>query len=154
MARLRGPASTTCRSANAPTRASGSARDVDSRTIVAVVPFGARGTPRTGAWARQIARRLVERSPADAELQLRPVFLVAMAEETSGEGHLIFGSTPTPELAAQYGASLGAARVVAGTYREDEDERTLDLFAVDVATGATRGEQRFVVPPGELHLLE
>ena len=50
------------------------------RPIIAVVPFGARGTTsRAGAWARQIARRLVERRPPDDALELRPVFMVAMA---------------------------------------------------------------------------
>jgi len=42
------------------------------------------------------------RAVAD-EFGPKPVFLVAMPEETTGEGHLIFGSTPPVDLAAQYG---------------------------------------------------
>ena len=48
---------------------------------VAVVPFGARSSdPRAGAWGRQIARRLVDRFSGHAELELKPVFLVALPE--------------------------------------------------------------------------
>ena len=134
---------------------------MSARPIIAVVPFGARGTPgapgagsRPGAWARQIARRLVERARDDETLELRPVFLVAMAEETSGEGQLIFGSTPAPELAAQYGASLGASHVLTGTYAEDDQGRRLDAALVDVATGVATARRTFPVPPGSLQRLE
>src|SRR5947199_3047350 len=117
MAYSRRLASTPSRWGSAASGASAFASPVSAGPVIAVVPFGARGnTARAGAWARQLARRLVERNPADETHELRPVFLVAMAEETQGEGHLIFGSTPTPDLAAQYGASLGATHVLVGTY--------------------------------------
>ena len=123
------------------------------RPIIAVVPFGARGaTPRAGAWARQIARRVVERARGDDTLELRPVFLVAMAEEAAGEGHLIFGSTPGPDLAAQYGASLGATHVVTGVY--DDGARRLDANLVDVAAKRKLEDHSFTAAKGELHLLE
>jgi len=122
-------------------------------TVVAVVPFGARAaSPRAGAWARQIARRLVERS--SDTLELRPVFLVAMPEETTGEGHLIFGSTPPPDLAAQYGASLGASHVLVGTYRESSDARSLEARLVAVADETVAAERTFAVARGELQHLE
>ena len=66
-----------------------------ARPIVAVIPFGARGTtPRAGAWARQLAARLVERFARDETVDVRPVFLVAMPEATSEAGYLVFGSSP------------------------------------------------------------
>src|SRR2546429_2010145 len=148
-------ASTSCGWGSGTTRASGSASTVSPRPIIAVVPFGARGTTsRAGAWARQIARRLVERRPPDDALELRPVFMVAMAEETRGQGYLIFGSTPTPDLAAQYGASLGATYVLAGTYTEDDAGRQIQLRLVEVATRHVVGEHVQSVAIGALHLLE
>ena len=42
-----------------------------ARPIVAIIPFGARGTtPRAGAWARQLAARLVERFAQDATVDV------------------------------------------------------------------------------------
>lgn len=122
-------------------------------TVVAMIPFGARGgSARAGAWARQIARRLVERS-GDA-LELRPVFLVAMNEQTSGEGHLIFGSTPTPDLAAQYGASLGAAYALTGTYSESDQRREISLQLIDVATRQLKASHQQTIAAEALPLLE
>ena len=82
------------------------------------------------------------------------MFLVAMPEETTGEGHLIFGSTPPPDLAAQYGASLGASHVLIGTYRDDDAGRRLDAQLVDVASRGVVGAQTFPVAPNALHQLE
>ncbi len=106
--------------------------------VVAVVPFGARGSDRRyGAWARQIARRLVERfadaGPA-AGIELRPVFMVAVSEEGRGPGYMVFGSTPDAELAAGYGASVGASHVLTGTYLHDDLTPTLEVTLVRVTT--------------------
>jgi tetratricopeptide (TPR) repeat protein/TolB-like protein len=126
---------------------------VSARPTVAVVPFGARSSrPHAGAWARQIARRLVERS--GEAMELRPVFLVAMPEETTGEGHLIFGSTPSADLAAQYGASLGASHVLTGTFHEDAGGRRFDAQLVDVGTRTVAAAETFAVGPGELQTTE
>jgi Tfp pilus assembly protein PilF/TolB-like protein len=128
---------------------------VTSRPVIAVVPFGARGaSPRSGAWARQLARRLVDRFAADASLELRPVFLVAMPEEATGEGHLIFGSTPPPDLAAQYGGSVGASHVLTGTYAENDGRRTIDLQLIDVATRTVASRHQQTIAIGALHLVE
>ena len=52
-----------------------------AKPIVAVVPFGARGRDgRAGAVGRQLARRLVDRFAGSPDVELRPVFLVAMGE--------------------------------------------------------------------------
>ena len=126
-----------------------------SHPIVAVVPFGTRAPDaRRGAWARQIARRLVERLPADETIELRPVFVVTMPTEGSGEGHLILGSTPGPDLAAQYGASLGATHAVVGMYVESEGERRVEASLIDVATRAKIEDRAFVIASGHLHLVE
>src|SRR5881628_2532146 len=111
---------------------------MNARPIVAVVPFGARGaSPRAGAWARQLARRLVDRFAADASLELRPVFLVAMPETSSDAGYLVFGSSPGPHLAAEYASSLGATHALTATYREDAGERGLEATLVDAQTRGT-----------------
>lgn len=124
-----------------------------ARPIVAVIPFGARSAdPRAGAWARQIARRLVERS--SEALTLRPVFLVAMPEETTGEGHLIFGSTPPPDLAAQYAASLDASHALTGTLTAHDGERAVELQLVDVPTRAVTSVHQQTIATGALHLAE
>ena len=124
-----------------------------ARPVIAVIPFGARSAdPRVGAWARQIARRLVERS--DDALTLRPVFLVAMPEETTGEGHLIFGSTPPPDLAAQYGASLDASHALTGTLAEQGGARTVELQLVDVPMRTVTSTHRQTIPTGALHRVE
>src|SRR5437773_7781641 len=50
-----------------------------SRPVVAIVPFGAKGRDaKAGGIGRQVARRLVERFADDPNVELRPVFLVAM----------------------------------------------------------------------------
>jgi len=101
---------------------------------VAVVPFGARSSdPRAGAWGRQIARRLVDRFAEHADLELKPVFLVAMGEKASDAGYLVFGSTPDPALASQYGASLGTSHALTGVLKANGD-RVLEATLVDVAS--------------------
>lgn len=126
--------------------------------VVAVVPFGAvaegPATAHGGRWARQIARRLVERSAGIADLELRPVFLVAMPEATADAGYLVFGSTPDAALAADYARSLDATEVLTGTYRETGGARSLDVALVDV--GTRREAARFTreIAPGELHRVE
>ncbi len=134
-------------------------------TTVAVVPFGAvvggdGDHERAGRWARQIARRLVDRYAGDAEIDLRPVFLVAVPErptasrEGAEAGYLVFGSTPDAALAAQYGRSLGAAYVLTGTYREEPTSRRIEVGLVEVGgerIAATYGEP---IPPGGLHRVE
>lgn len=100
---------------------------------VAVVPFGARpADPRGGAWARQIARRIVDRFADHPTLELKPVFLVAMGDLPTDAGYLVFGSTPDAALAAQYGASLAASHALSGVLRL-EPSRVLELALVDVA---------------------
>lgn len=137
--------------------------------IVAVVPFGARVAGdqtererRPGAWARQIARRLVERFPEDSGVELRPVFLVTVPgagdDARSGgaaePGYLIFGSTPDPALASEYARSLEAAHAVTGTYRESGAERRLDVSLVDAATATITASLDHTIGAGELHLAE
>jgi Flp pilus assembly protein TadD len=107
---------------------------VTTHPIVAVVPFGARGTgPRAGAWARQLARRLVDRFAGETGVEVRPVFLVAMPEQSADAGYLVFGSSPDAALAAQYAASLGASHALTGTYREDGPSRSLQIDLVDAS---------------------
>ena len=122
-----------------------------ARPIVAVIPFGARGTsPRAGAWARQLAARLVERFAANEAVDVRPVFLVAMPEAASEAGYLVFGSSPDAGLAAEYGRSLGATYALTGTYREDGGSRRLEVTLVDVGTGAVRATRSIAIDPGTL----
>lgn len=137
---------------------------MDRRFSVAVVPFGAvaparaddggSGARHQGAWARQIARRLVDRFAAEPEIELRPVFLVVMPEAASDAGYLVFGSTPDPTLAASYGRSLGTTHALVGTYRESEGGRRLEATLVEVASGQAAGTFAREIPPGELHLAE
>lgn len=137
---------------------------------VAVVPFGARVAGgqdtdrelRPGAWARQIARRLVEHFPQDAGVELRPVFLVTVPEArtdarsgTAGEpGYLIFGSTPDPALASEYARSLEAGHALTGTYHESGAERSLDVSLVDAATATITARLDHPIGEGQLHLAE
>lgn len=126
-----------------------------ARPIIAVIPFGARGTtPRAGAWARQLAARLVERFARVEAVDVRPVFLVAMPEATSDAGYLVFGSSPAADLAAEYGRSLGAAFALTGTYREDGGSRRLEAAVVDVASGKVRATRSIATPPGTLATAE
>jgi tetratricopeptide (TPR) repeat protein/TolB-like protein len=126
-----------------------------ARPVVAVIPFGARGTgPRAGAWARQLAARLVERFAANEAVELRPVFLVAMPEATSDAGYLVFGSSPEASLAAEYGRSLGATYALTGTYREDGGSRRLEATLVDVASGTVRATRSIAIDPGTLATAE
>src|ERR1700687_5739418 len=132
-------ASTASSTASAATRASAGARNVGTRPIVAVVPFGARGTsPRAGAWARQIARRLVDRFAQDTAVDMRPVFLVAMPQASTDAGYLVFGSAPARRPAAQYAKSAGATHALTATYREDGTTRTIQVDLVNATTGASQ----------------
>lgn len=123
------------------------------RPIVAIVPFAGRGPdPTSGVIARQLARRLVDRLPDDEHIELRPVFLVTVPETPDSSGHLIFGSAPPPDLAAQYGASLGATHTLVGTYDATGAERVVHLSLVDVR--AKRVVRRADVPVAQGALQE
>lgn len=125
-----------------------------ARPVVAVVPFGTTGgTPATGAWGRQIARRLVDRFAADSGIELRPVFLVAMSETETDAGYLVFGSTPDPALAARYGASVGATHALTGLLvgaAEASGGRRIEATLIEVGTQAVLGTLAHPLPPGEL----
>ena len=129
-----------------------------ARPVVAVVPFGTRGgTPATGAWGRQIARRLVDRFAGDESLELRPVFLVAMSETETDAGYLVFGSTPDPALAARYGASLGATHALTGVLVDaaaGSGDRRIEATLVAVGTETILGTLEHALPPGELATAE
>ena len=126
-----------------------------SRPIVAVVPFGAKGRDaKAGGIGRQVARRLVERFAEDPNVELRPVFLVAMPETQSDAGYLVFGSTPDAGLAARYGESLGTTHAVTGLYREDDAGRTFAVRLVDVQSRSAMAEREIAVAPDELHRAE
>jgi len=125
------------------------------RAIVAVVPFGAKGRDtKAGGIGRQVARRLVERFADDPNVELRPVFLVAMTETESDAGYLVFGSTPDAELAARYGESLGTTHALTGVYREDGSGRAFAATLVDVKSRTVAGQHELVVTPDELHRAE
>jgi len=126
-----------------------------SRPVIAVVPFGAKGRDTTaGRIGRQVARRLVERFAEDPNIELRPVFLVAMPETKSDAGYLVFGSTPDKDLAARYGESLGTTHALTGLYREDEKSRAFVVTLVDVMSRTAVAEREFGVAPDELHRAE
>ncbi len=118
------------------------------------MPFGARSADRsTGLLARQIARRLVDRCESESALELRPVFLVSVPEESTEAGYVVIGSTPDPELAAQYGASLGSTHALVGTLRDD-GTRALEVSLVDVTARRATRVGTLEAPPGELARLE
>ena len=126
-----------------------------SRPIVAVIPFGAKGRDaKAGGIGRQVARRLVERFADDPNIELKPVFLVAMPETTSDAGYLVFGSTPDADLAARYGESLGTTHALTGLYREDETGRAFVATLVDVSSRRVVAERELGVTPDELHRAE
>ena len=126
-----------------------------SRPVVAVVPFGANGRDTTaGGIGRQVARRLVERFADDPNIELRPVFLVAMPETKSDAGYLVFGSTPDVELAARYGESLGTTHTLTGLYREDKKGRAFVVTLVDVKNRSVAATRELAVTPDELHRAE
>jgi Tfp pilus assembly protein PilF len=126
-----------------------------SRPVVAVIPFGATGPDtRAGGIGRQVARRLVERFADDPNIELRPVFLVAMPETKSDAGYLVFGSTPGADLAARYGESLGSTHALTGLYREDEKGRAFAATLVDVKNRTVAAECLLPVAPGDLHSAE
>ncbi|MBI2324000.1 MAG: tetratricopeptide repeat protein [Chloroflexi bacterium] len=129
-------------------------------TIVAVVPFGAvveggadEDTERPGRWARQIARRLVDRFAGEETLEVRPVILVAMPETSSQAGYLVFGSTPDASLAARYARSLGATHALTGTYRESPTAGKLEAALVDAGGHVVATFARDIAEGG-LHLVE
>ncbi len=126
-----------------------------SRPVVAVVPFGAKGRDaKAGGIGRQVARRLVERFADDPNIELRPVFLVAMPESRADAGYLVFGSTPNADLAARYGESLGATHALTGVYREDQTGRAFAATLVDVKNRRVAAERELAVAPEELHRAE
>lgn len=131
------------------------------RPVVAVVPFGAvaertgdERSERPGRWARQIARRMEARFSAEPGIDVRPVFLVAMPETEAQAGFLVFGSTPEPTLAAQYGRSLETSHALTGTYREGAAARSLDATLVEVAGEQVVSTFRRDVASGELQRAE
>ena len=126
-----------------------------SRPVVAVVPFGARGRDaKAGGIGRQVARRLVERFADDPNVELKPVFLVAMPETKSDAGYLVFGSTPDVDLAAQYGESLGTTHALTGLYRQDEKGRAFVATLVEVKDRSVTAERELAVAPNRLQLAE
>jgi len=126
-----------------------------SRPVVAVVPFGARGRDaKAGGIGRQVARRLVERFADDRNVELKPVFLVAMPETKSDAGYLVFGSTPDADLAARYGESLGTTHALTGLYRQDEKGRAFVATLVDVKGRSVTAERELAVAPDRLQLAE
>jgi Tfp pilus assembly protein PilF/TolB-like protein len=126
-----------------------------SRPVVAVVPFGAKGRDaKAGGIGRQVARRLVERFADDPNVELRPVFLVAMPETKSDAGYLVFGSTPDVDLAARYGESLGTTYALTGLYREDDKGRAFAVTLVDVKNRSVAAEHDLAVAADELHRAE
>jgi len=126
-----------------------------SRPVVAVVPFGAKGRDaKAGGIGRQVARRLVERFADDPNIELRPVFLVAMPETKSDAGYLVFGSTPDKDLAARYGESLGTSHALTGLYREDAKGRAFIVTLVDVKNRNVAAERELAVAADELHRAE
>jgi Tfp pilus assembly protein PilF len=125
------------------------------KPVVAVVPFGAKGRDaKAGGIGRQVARRLVERFADDTNIELRPVFLVAMPEATSDAGYLVFGSTPDVDLAARYGESLGTTHALTGLYREDERGRAFFVTLVDVKSRSVAAEHELAVAADGLHHAE
>ena len=127
---------------------------MNAHPIVAVIPFGARTSdPRHGAWARQLARRLVERFARESAFELRPVYLV-MPEAGKDAGYLVFGSSPDPELAAQYATSLGASHALVATYRDDASGRGIEATLVDAATRATVARRVSTISAGGLQHVE
>jgi tetratricopeptide (TPR) repeat protein/TolB-like protein len=126
--------------------------------VVAVVPFGAfahAGTERAGAWARQLARRVVDRFAGAESVDVRPVFLVSMPGTDAQAGYLVFGARPDPALAAEYARSLSATHALTGTYREEGGARRVEAMLVEAEGGGTVAAT-FVreIAPGELHLAE
>jgi Tfp pilus assembly protein PilF len=125
-----------------------------TRPVVAVVPFGARGRDtNAGAIGRQLARRLVDRF-ADGGAELRPVFLVAVPEERSDAGYLVFGSTPDVALAASYGRSLGTTHALTGLYRDEGEQRALEAKLIDVVGAKVLTEATLQIAERELHEAE
>lgn len=79
------------------------------------MPFGSRDPGDVAAaTARQLARRVVERFERSALLVAKPVFLVALSDERTGSGMLVFGSSPDASLAAQYARGLDATHALFG----------------------------------------
>ncbi|MGH2499942.1 MAG: hypothetical protein ACRDF0_07640, partial [Candidatus Limnocylindria bacterium] len=118
------------------------------------MPFGSEGPPPSGAHARQLARRLVERWEGEDAAELRPVFLVALPERDAAAGYLVIGSVPDLALAASYASSLGCTHALVGAYRAAGGARSLEVSLADVASKAAVATVALAAPPGELHRLE
>ncbi len=84
------------------------------------------------------------------DLDLKPVFLVAMPEDKRDAGYLVFGSTPDAGLAAQYGASLATTHALIGLLRVEGEDRALEATLVDVAARSTVGTLTYPIPEGAL----
>jgi tetratricopeptide (TPR) repeat protein len=128
--------------------------------VVAVVPFGAvvedaDAKERAGRWARQIARRLVDRFTGEAGIELKPVFLVAMPGTDTDAGYLVFGSTPDARLAAEYARGLGSSHALTGTYRESAPGgRRLEAALIAAAEERVVATFERDIAPEELHVAE
>ncbi len=107
-----------------------------------------------GAWARQLARRLVDRFADEVTLELRPVFLVAMPEQSTDAGYLVFGSSPASDLAAQYATSLGASHALTAVLSDEGTTRSLDVALVDAASRRELRHDTLAVRAGSLQQLE
>ena len=119
------------------------------------MPFGAfaeDAKERAGAWARQLARRIVDRFGGVQGIEVRPVFLVAMPKADAEPGYLVFGSAPDAALAAEYARSLQATHALTGTYHEAAGRR-IHVVLVD-ATGTVVGTHDREIAAGELHFAE
>jgi len=92
----------------------------------------------------------VDRFADHPELELRPVFLVALPEDRSAAGYLVFGSSPEPSLAAQYGVSLGTTHALVGVLRAEGDDRALDATLADVAAKRGTATLAHPIPAGAL----
>ena len=77
-----------------------------------------------------------------------------MPEGSSEAGHLVLGSSPDPDLAAQYAASLDASHALTATLRDDKAGRGIDATLVDAATRGVIAQRTFRVPPGALQWAE
>lgn len=97
---------------------------------------------------------MVDRFAGDPAIELRPVFLVALPETASSgapdAGYLVLGSTPDPDLAARYGASLGATHALTGVIHDLEGERSIEATLVAVAAGTVVARFSRPLPSGEL----
>jgi Tfp pilus assembly protein PilF len=94
----------------------------------------------------------VDRFADHPDVELKPVFLVALPEDASAAGYVVFGSTPDAALAAQYGASLGTTHALVGVL--GGAERRLEVTLVDVAAKRAIGSFDRSFPDGTLQEAE